>query len=305
MQWPKHCRKRGDSMKKTWLQTWKENLKNRKKLRRYVRALIQLVFFVLMPSAFTAAFSGIKYIFTQIGAGAAIELTSFVSVLLVLILYTIVFGRFFCGFACAFGSLGDAVHALYVWVAKKLKKKPIRLSAKLNVGLQYVKYLVLLLIVALCFTGLYASIRGVSPWDVFSMIHAGNFRLSGYAVGIVLLVLILVGMCVQERFFCRYLCPMGAVFAMLPAIPLFSLYRERTNCIPKCTACSKQCPSSIELPAAGKYEVSGECFQCQKCIDTCPKGNVHCGIKKLKGNEFWFTFVRAALLFGLFAWLKL
>ncbi len=221
MQWPKHCRKRGDSMKKTWLQTWKENLKNRKKLRRYVRALIQLVFFVLMPSAFTAAFSGIKYIFTQIGAGAAIELTSFVSVLLVLILYTIVFGRFFCGFACAFGSLGDAVHALYVWVAKKLKKKPIRLSAKLNVGLQYVKYLVLLLIVALCFTGLYASIRGVSPWDVFSMIHAGNFRLSGYAVGIVLLVLILVGMCVQERFFAAICAQWGR---SLPCCPPFRCF---------------------------------------------------------------------------------
>lgn len=48
-----------------------------------------------------------------------VAMTSFVTVLVVICIYTILFGRFFCGFACAFGTLGDGVHALYVWICKK------------------------------------------------------------------------------------------------------------------------------------------------------------------------------------------
>lgn len=98
--------------------------KQKKQLNTWLRALIQLLYFLFLPSAFTAAFGGVKYMFTQIGVEAKIELTSFVAVLLVLCAYTIVFGRFFCGFACAFGSLGDALHAIYLKICKKLKKKP-------------------------------------------------------------------------------------------------------------------------------------------------------------------------------------
>ena len=98
--------------------------KKQKQVHRYVRAIIQLIFFLLVPSAFTAAFSGVKYLFTQIGKGDAIGMTSFVTALCVLCLYTILFGRFFCGFACAFGSFGDALHGIYLWICKKIRKKP-------------------------------------------------------------------------------------------------------------------------------------------------------------------------------------
>lgn len=80
---------------------------NKRKIQKYIRMIIQLIFFTIMPSIYTTAFSGVKYIFTKIGNGQQVELTSFVTILIVLCLYTIVFGRFFCGFACAFGSLGD------------------------------------------------------------------------------------------------------------------------------------------------------------------------------------------------------
>ena len=56
----------------------------------------------------------------------------------------------------------------------------------------------------LCYAGVYAKTKGTSPWEVFSMIRAGNFKLGGYAIGIVLLTILMIGMCVQERFFCRF-----------------------------------------------------------------------------------------------------
>lgn len=159
---------------------WK---KHKKQIPAWIRAGIQLLFFVFFPSAFTAAFSGVKYIAGQMGTGAQIEITSFVLSLIILCASTVVFGRFFCGFACAFGSLSDWVRAAYVWVCKKLKKKPVTLGMELTAALSLIKYAVLLLILFLCFGGTYVKLKGSSPWDVFSMLHAGNFALEGYFAG--------------------------------------------------------------------------------------------------------------------------
>ena len=116
-------------------------------------------------------------------------------------------------------------------------------------------------------------------------------------------MLILVGMAFQERFFCRVLCPMGAVFSMLPVLPLFTLRRDRSECIRGCRACTMKCPSDIELAPDTAPELSGDCFQCQKCIDTCPRANIHCGLQGIKGNEVGLTIVRALILLGFFIWL--
>ena len=94
--------------------------KKRKQIVSYLRAGIQLLYFLFLPSVFTAAFNGVKYIFTQLGHGEKIEMTAFVAALLLVCAFTIVFGRFFCGFACAFGSLGDAMH-LYLLMLHYLK----------------------------------------------------------------------------------------------------------------------------------------------------------------------------------------
>ena len=123
---------------------------------------------------------------------------------------------------------------------------------ELTAALSLIKYAVLLLILFLCFGGTYVKLKGSSPWDVFSVLHAGNFALEGYFAGVVLLILILCGMCVQERFFCRILCPMGAIFSLLPVLTYFAPRRERENCISGCAACTKKCPSDIGLPELGR-----------------------------------------------------
>lgn len=276
--------------------------KQLKQIHVWLRVAIQILYFIFIPSVYTAAFAGVKYIFTQIGAGEQIELTSFVTVLILICAYTILFGRFFCGFACAFGSLGDAVHALYKNIFKKMKKKPYLIPDKWTNWLDKLKYVVLTGIVLMCFAGVYGKAKGTSPWDVFSMIRAGNFKLGGYIAGLVVLIVIIAGMCLEERFFCRNLCPMGAVFSLLPVLPFFALHRDRENCIKGCSACTKKCPSGIGLPEDGSPRVEGDCFQCQKCIDICPKGNIYTGIRILKGNEVWFTLLRALLLAVILIW---
>ncbi len=270
-----------------------------KQRHNILRRIIQLVFFLLFPSVFTAAFTGVKYIFTQLGASEAISLTSFISVLLAVCIYTILFGRFFCGYACAFGSLGDFLHGVYKAACKKLGKKPWKMPPRTAALLSGVKYILLAVIAGTCFLGVYGSLQ-YSPWDVFSMLTALKPRVQGYIPGWILLLFIMAGMAVKERFFCRFLCPMGAVFSLLPVLPVFSLHRDRESCRKGCRACTSCCPSDVELPDRGAIEVSGDCFQCGKCIDVCPGANIHTGIHRLKGSEIGFTVIRALILLAVF-----
>ena len=110
-------------------------------------------------------------------------LDSFALSLLGLCGFTILFGRFFCGYVCAFGSLGDAVYALSGLVQKKLlrRKKQLRLPEQAMRWGQKVKYLVLAGIVVLCAAGVYGKLSGTSPWEVFSRLTALRLPPEGLA----------------------------------------------------------------------------------------------------------------------------
>lgn len=196
-------------------------MKKRQRKVRLIRAAIQLIFFIVAPSLFSTAFAGVKSIFLAIGNHQSVTWNSFLDVTAVLLLVTILFGRHFCGYACAFGSLGDALYELTLFIRSRFfhKKKRHGYSEEMVHKLQKVKYIVLALILLFCVAGFYSSLQGMSPWDVFSMLTTGKLPKPAYIVGTVLLFLIMIGMCTQERFFCQFLCPMGAVFAIMPVIP--------------------------------------------------------------------------------------
>lgn len=73
--------------------------------------------------------------------------------------------------------------------------------------LQKVKYVLLAFLLLSCMTGFYSKLQGMSPWDVFSMLTTGRLPKSTYIVGTVLLILIMAGMCTQERFFASFSVP--------------------------------------------------------------------------------------------------
>ena len=53
---------------------------------------------------------------------------------------------------------------------------------------------------------------------------------------------------------------------------------------------------ALVLPEDGSWNVSGDCFQCQKCLEICPKKNAKSSIRNFRGNEIWFTLLRAVVL---------
>ena len=212
--------------------------------------------------------------------------------------FTLLFDRFFCGYACAFGSLGDAVWALSGLIQKKLfhRKKQLRLPEWAVLLGQKDKYLLLAWLVALYVTRQEKMLTGASPWEVFSRLTALHLPPEGFGVGIGLLVLILLGMAVQPRFFCQFLCPMGAVFALLPVLPFARLHRQSDGCIPGCNACKQQCPVCLKLEETSLR--SGECIACEACVGTCPKQNIHRWDTTLC-KRLWLPVLGKVLLFFL------
>lgn len=279
----------------------------KKKRKTIVEIIIRAVFFLVYPAVFSTAFSGIKFICQQFYKKELLEMNTFLMVLIMVLVFSIIFGRFFCGFACAFGTYGDVIFGIWTWIRKKRKKKPFSLSERITGKLRYLKYVVLLVIILICVAGKTEYINDNSVWSVFSQLQAGKFSTTGNKVGIILFLIITVGMVLQKRFFCRFLCPMGAVFSLLPVFPLFGVKRNRENCIRRCQACKNKCPAGIELPSTeeGDNAQMGECFSCGKCMDICPKGNVHIGMSFIKGNEFWLQIIKATILLALCYLLKI
>ena len=100
-------------------------MKKRQRKVRLIRAAIQLVFFIFYPALFSTAFAGVKSVFQAIAAHQQITWNSFLDITGLLLLVTILFGRHFCGYACAFGSLGDAMYELTVFIRQKVFHKKV------------------------------------------------------------------------------------------------------------------------------------------------------------------------------------
>lgn len=259
----------------------KKQEKNKRVLKmqrlKWCRIVVQLLFFILAPALFSQAFGGAKEILTAIGSGAPLVWSTFTVRLVILCVVTIILGRFFCGWMCAFGALGDWIYQFSDFIHKKLgKKRRLQIPQKAHVILQKLKYVVLAAMLILCFFGESALITQYSPWTVFSLLTVGNLNLGNYIVASVILILIIFGMAVQERFFCQYLCPMGAIFSLLPEIPFLKLYRKEENCIPNCQLCNKQCPVKIKIAKNSTQE--GECIRCGRCAVSCPRENINLSV---------------------------
>lgn len=248
-----------------------EEFRRRGLLGRAVRWVSQIAFLLLFPGVWNACFNGVKYVFEQLGASQPLETTSFLTLLLVLLVYTIVFGRFFCGYACSFGTLGDLVYAAGTPLRKALKMDRHPMPLGLRYGLQLIKYAVLAAICILCFAGMWSAVSGYSPWVAWGGIIARSFgEVSVWSF--VALVVVMAGSLFYERFFCQFLCPMGAVFSLMPVLPISLFSRDRPHCAKRCNRCQDRCPVGIH-PDVHDLR-SGECIACGRCADGCPVANI-------------------------------
>ena len=238
-----------------------------------LRAVIQLAAFIAAPALFITVFSSIGEIFRAvIGSTFRIQESLGRTILAAAVfLITFIWGRFFCGFICSFGAMQDLL-----WAFGKHIPKRLTVPEKADRVLKYLKYLVLAFVVICIWTFAWLGDTVWSPWTIFGM-YSSPFK--GFApatyllsIGALLMLLIIIGSVFVERFFCKYFCPLGALFAIASRFRLFKIKKPSEGC-GSCRACTKNCAMSIPLYKHDKVE-SGECIDCLKCLNACPRGNV-------------------------------
>ncbi len=238
------------------------------RLVSWQRLIIQIIFLVLAPQTFSLAFSGVKQLFAALGQLDAFDANSFVILLVLLLVFTVIFGRFFCGYLCAFGTIGDLLYKVVDLPLSKLHVRRPRLPRQVENALRCMKYVVLLFFVATSFLGISLLVSVYSPWTAFGRLLSLSFSELN-VVGLALLVIIAIGMICKERFFCEFICPLGALFSLLPVLPFSRMQRHLPTCN-GCGACERKCPVSI-MPA-GDGVLMGECISCGRCEPVCPQG---------------------------------
>jgi len=184
--------------------------------------------------------------------------------------YGLLAGRGFCGWFCPFGTLNDLL---------AFRKVRIRDS------FSYVKYVVLLgtLIAAWVFADTMfcklcpaASLEASIPYLLLGVAKVNRpFWLHMGTLGGTLL-----GMVLIARFWCRYLCPMGALLSMFNRVSILHLRLSDEKCT-HCSACSSRCPMGLTPPL--DYD-NHNCIKCGECVEACELGalSFHCGIKGKK-----------------------
>ena len=195
-----------------------------------------------------------------------------------LLLFGAVLGRFVCGWLCPFGLVQDLLHKIPV--PRKWKKLPG------DRWLKWLKYVILVgFVVVLPLTVLDIVGQG-QPWFCKYICPSGTlfggiplvaanpglqgalgwlFTWKAATLGALLVLSVFV-----YRPFCRYLCPLGAVYGLFNPIAFYRYRVDESKCV-DCGLCRKACP--MDLPVH-KTPNSFECIRCGDCRRACPHGAI-------------------------------
>ena len=249
----------------------KNFLKNKK--INWIKVVIQILSLALIPGLFEGEFAAVGSIVSCIYKGnISWESVKYsVWMLVATVPATVLVGRFFCGFFCSFGAVQDLLwfgsHRLRaLFPGKRNLKKADRIF-------RFAKYAVLFYFIIFVWSGV-TAVKTAGPWQVF-----GQYVSFGHwpglkpllSVGGILLLVIFIGSLFVQRFFCRYFCPMGAIYSLISRASFLKIDKPREGC-GKCRLCTSKCSMGMDLTKKDRI-AGGECISCQKCVSWCPKGN--------------------------------
>ena len=202
-----------------------------------------------------------------------------------IMLVGLLLGRVVCGFLCPFGLLQELLHKI---PTPKIKK------SRVTQALSWLKYIILAVFVIIL--PLWYSFAKGLPVPAFCkyICPAGTLEggiplvalreeyrgviglLFGWKTLLCAAILIL---CVfLYRAFCRFLCPLGAIYSLFAKIALIAVRVDKSACI-DCGLCVKECKMDV------KKVGDRECIHCGQCISCCPKNCIYIGLEKRKCKE--------------------
>ena len=199
---------------------------------------------------------------------------------LVVVSLTIVFGRFFCSWVCPFGSL----HHFVGFLSHRKKKIAEKIQLNKYRKAQCIKYFVLIVFLSMAAFPSIAATLQTGLLDPIALItrsfnlvlvpiadRAGSvisasprFYERAWLIFAIFLTAVLLNLAIP-RFYCRFICPLGALFAILSRFAIWRIGKNQTECI-DCKLCEKSCEGGCE--PAGNIKIS-ECVLCFNCLDDC------------------------------------
>lgn len=193
------------------------------------------------------------------------------------------FGRFVCGFLCPFGLVQDLLYKI---------KTPKIGAFRGDRALRYLKYAVLAVFVLLLPLLIDNAAGMGAPWFCKLVCPSGTLFagiplvalneslqpligfLFSWKVGVLAVILAL--SVFLYRPFCKYLCPLGAAYALFNRASLYRLRLDETKCV-HCGACKSVCRMGVD---ASKQPDDMECIRCGDCVKNCPTGALSAGFCK-------------------------
>ena len=201
------------------------------------------------------------------------------------ILLGVTLGRFICGFLCPFGWFQDLLHKIPGKKFSTARLKPLR----------YLKYIILIVFVILLPLFVTNSIgmgdpffcKYICPQGVLEgaiPLSLGNTAIRSalgtlFSFKCLILITVVVLSILFYRPFCKYICPLGAVYSLFNRISVTGVKVNRELCV-ECGKCGSVCKMDVKI---WKEPSALECIQCGDCISACPCGAIS---RKLPGKNF-------------------
>lgn len=211
-------------------------------------------------------FGGIETLWSLLAGGGLITKIAVSSVVLLgmTILLAVVFRRAFCGYLCPLG----AVQELFGKIGKAIwpRKRPV-VPAVIDKPVRLLKYVVLVFFTVWTWQAAELAIRPYDPWVAWMHLTSAEV-FAEFGIGLAVLGVALAGSVVYERFFCKYLCPMGAFLGAISRFSLFKVRRNAETCT-DCKQCDAACPVNIKVSTLAVVE-DAECINCNECVNVCP-----------------------------------
>jgi len=218
------------------------------------------------------------------------------TILLLAISSALLFKRGFCSHLCPVGTASELLGE----VCQRLPVQIPPINRTLHYMLFIPKYLILGFFLYVILLGMpTAAVVAFlhSPYNTVSDVKMLQFFLAPSSLTLQVITVLLLLSLLVKNFWCRYLCPYGALLNLFAVFSPLTIRRDCAACS-SCRQCDSSCPSGIRISSAHTV-TSPECTLCQKCLKACPESGT-LSIRSRVGGMILKPFHYSALIIGFF-----